>query len=87
MRRFVEGPVEELPVRVAEPGDSLSILKRSCSGLSDGGAGGGRSVMATSGMISVVFLGLTWSARRGGKSAVTAGRRFFFLSPPVVDSR
>jgi len=49
--------------------DSRRIRNRSCKGDSDGGAGGGLSVMATSGMVSVVFLGLTWfvSARRGGK--------------------
>jgi hypothetical protein len=47
--------------------DSRKILRRSCRGDSDGGAGGGRSVMATSGIvsISVVFPGLRRSAGRG----------------------
>ena len=49
--------VSAFGVSVALPVDSLNILNRSCNGDSEGGAGGGRSVMATSGMVSfLVFV-------------------------------
>ena len=51
--------VSAFGVSVAEPVHSLSIRNRSCNGDSEGGAGGGRSVMATSGMVSfLVFVRL-----------------------------
>ena len=61
--------------------DSRRILNRSCKGDSDGGAGGGRSVMATSG-ISAVFPGLPRpevGASMRQMSRLRAALRFFWF--------
>ena len=77
--------VSAFGVSVALPVDSRNMRRRSCRGDSDGGAGGGRSVMATSGIFEFLLFSLDYgrSAAGGGAAQISrlrAALRFFWFS-------